>query len=205
MDLVTQKETNARSGLNMRTFTRQDMTSLVVALSVALTSTIAWTYLRKLDKKPRPVAQVSVVHAEEFVPLPAQVPATEAPVSSPEPVQTVESAPVVNTPPEAQEPVVAPVTHESLMAAAGIAPSDYQYVEYIVGHENVAWNPTEPNSEGSGAYGLCQAKPGSKMASAGADWATNPVTQLKWCNGYAVARYGSWANAYDHWVSHNSW
>lgn len=50
-------------------------------------------------------------------------------------------------------------------------------------------NPT------SDAYGIPQSLPGSKMASAGADWMTNPVTQIRWMDGYVKARYGSWANA----------
>jgi uncharacterized protein YabE (DUF348 family) len=88
------------------------------------------------------------------------------------------------------------------MALAGIAPGDYNYVDYIVSHES-GWNPGASNP--SGAYGLCQALPGSKMSSAGADWATNPITQLRWCNGYAVGRYGSWASAYYHWVAYHNW
>jgi uncharacterized protein YabE (DUF348 family) len=88
------------------------------------------------------------------------------------------------------------------MALAGISPSDFQYVDYIIEHES-RWNPTAQN--GSGAYGLCQALPGGKMASAGSDWATNPVTQLKWCSGYATGRYGSWAGAYNYWLSHHYW
>ncbi len=94
---------------------------------------------------------------------------------------------------------------EAIMAAAGIAASDFPYVNYIVSHEG-GWNgTTKANYGGSGAYGLCQALPGSKMASAGADWQTNPVTQLKWCNGYAVARFGSWGGAYNYWLSHHNW
>ncbi len=88
------------------------------------------------------------------------------------------------------------------MALAGIAPGDYNYVDYIVSHES-RWNPTARNA--SGAYGLCQALPGSKMASAGSDWSSNPVTQLKWCDGYARGRYGSWAGAYNHWLSSHNW
>jgi uncharacterized protein YdbL (DUF1318 family) len=87
------------------------------------------------------------------------------------------------------------------MALAGIAPGDYQYADYIISHES-GWNPAAHNA--SGAYGLCQATPGGKMASAGADWATNPITQLKWCNGYA-ARYGGWAGSYSHWVANRNW
>lgn len=94
---------------------------------------------------------------------------------------------------------------EAVMAAAGIAPSDYPYVNYIVSHEGGWDGTTKYNRSGSGAYGLCQALPGSKMASAGADWQTNPVTQLKWCSGYAVGRYGSWAGAYNYWLSHHYW
>lgn len=88
------------------------------------------------------------------------------------------------------------------MALAGIGPGDYQYVDYIVSHES-GWRPNAGSP--SGPYGLCQAYPGSKMASAGSDWLTNPVTQLRWCNGYALGRYGSWAAAYNHWVSARNW
>lgn len=88
------------------------------------------------------------------------------------------------------------------MAVAGISPDDYSYVDYIVSHES-GWNPSAQNA--SGAYGLCQALPGSKMASAGSDWHDNPVTQLRWCDGYAKNRYGSWYAAYNHWVSYRNW
>lgn len=111
---------------------------------------------------------------------------------------------------------VAPVTHiiakglsvyipgdkESVMLAAGISRSDFAYVNYIVSHES-GWNVAARNA--SGAYGLCQALPGSKMSTAGSDWASNPVTQLRWCSGYATQRYGSWAGAYNYWVSHHYW
>ena len=90
------------------------------------------------------------------------------------------------------------------MAAAGISSSDYGYVEFIISHES-GWGYTKYNYSGSGAYGLCQALPGSKMASAGDDWQTNPITQLRWCNGYAVGRYGSWANAYSFWTTNHWW
>ncbi len=102
------------------------------------------------------------------------------------------------------------------MALAGIAQSDYGYVDYIVSHES-GWCPTKPQGTygtcppyagyvpATGGYGLCQSTPGSKMATAGADWATNPITQLEWCSGYAQARYGGWYNAYTHWLSYHNW
>ncbi|CAK7285051.1 transglycosylase SLT domain-containing protein [Streptomyces misionensis] len=65
------------------------------------------------------------------------------------------------------------------------------------------WNPTATNSA-SGAYGLVQALPGSKMASAGADWKTNPATQIKWGLNYMNYRYGSPVKAWSFWQA-NGW
>lgn len=53
----------------------------------------------------------------------------------------------------------------------------------------------------SGAYGIPQALPGSKMASAGADWETNPATQIAWGLGYIGGRYGNPCGA---WASSQS-
>ena len=57
----------------------------------------------------------------------------------------------------------------------------------------------------SGATGVCQALPASKMASAGSDYLTNPVTQMRWCQSYALRRYGSWANARAFWDRNKWW
>ena len=91
----------------------------------------------------------------------------------------------------------------ALMEAAGISSSDFGYVDYVVTKES-QWRPGAANSY-SGAYGLCQALPASKMSSAGADYLTNPITQLKWCTGYATGRYGSWAGAYSAWQVQGWW
>ena len=65
------------------------------------------------------------------------------------------------------------------------------------------WSVTADNPSSS-AYGIPQALPGSKMASAGADWATNPVTQIRWGLGYIQDRYGSPCGAWAHSES-NGW
>ena len=88
----------------------------------------------------------------------------------------------------------------AVMAAAGISPSDYPYVDYIVSHES-GWRVNATNGR---TWGLCQALPGSKMASAGADWETNPVTQLKWCSAYAAGK-GGWAASYNLWLTQHYW
>lgn len=53
----------------------------------------------------------------------------------------------------------------------------------------------------SQAWGIPQALPGDKMASAGADWRTNPATQIKWGIGYIAETYGSPSAAYAAWLS----
>lgn len=58
-------------------------------------------------------------------------------------------------------------------------------------------------SNASGAYGIPQALPGSKMASAGADWRTNPATQITWGLGYIAGRYGSPCAAWNHAAAYN--
>lgn len=87
-------------------------------------------------------------------------------------------------------------SHTDWMSAAGISASDQGSANAIISQES-GWRVNATNRS-SGAYGIPQALPGSKMASAGADWQTNPITQLKWMNSYVVGRYGSWQNAYAH-------
>jgi uncharacterized protein YabE (DUF348 family) len=108
-----------------------------------------------------------------------------------------------------------PSDKKAIMAAAGLSPSEYPYAQYIINHENGLWCPTrwqgqyhcppyyEPihsPSDPSIGYGLCQSTPADKMATAGDDWKTNVVTQMKWCDGYAIRTYGSWQRAYDEWT-----
>ena len=87
-------------------------------------------------------------------------------------------------------------SHSDWMNAAGISSSDHGAANAIISQES-GWRVNATNRS-SGAYGIPQALPGSKMASAGSDWQTNPITQLKWMNSYVVGRYGSWQNAYAH-------
>jgi len=61
------------------------------------------------------------------------------------------------------------------------------------------WNTTAKNPS-SGAYGIPQALPASKMAVDGADYLTNPATQIHWGEDYIAGRYGTPANAWNHEV-----
>lgn len=88
--------------------------------------------------------------------------------------------------------------------ARQIVPADqFQCFSNIVDHEST-WNYRATNPS-SGAYGLVQAYPGSKMASAGADWQTNPATQIKWGLSYMNGRYGSPCGAWSYWLVHHSY
>lgn len=58
---------------------------------------------------------------------------------------------------------------------------------------------TNAHNRRSGAFGIPQALPASRMASAGADWRTNPATQIKWGLSYIKVRYGTACNAWAHW------
>ncbi|MGW1713006.1 aggregation-promoting factor C-terminal-like domain-containing protein [Streptomyces sp. NPDC002156] len=86
--------------------------------------------------------------------------------------------------------------------ARQIVPADqFQCFSNIVDHES-SWDYTADNPT-SDAYGLMQALPGSKMSSAGADWATNPATQIKWGLSYMNDRYDSPCGAWEFWTVNN--
>lgn len=89
------------------------------------------------------------------------------------------------------------------MVTAAFGASQWPAFNNIVAAEDSTWSVTATNPT-SGAYGIPQALPGSKMASAGADWRTNPVTQIKWMIGYIRSTYGNPNNA---WAFHqaNGW
>lgn len=93
-------------------------------------------------------------------------------------------------------------SHQNWMKQAGFSPSEYAAIDYIVNHES-SWNPQAVNPS-SGAYGLPQSLPASKLASAGSDWRTNPITQLKWMRNYVNERYGGANGALAFW-KRNHW
>ncbi|WP_405556074.1 transglycosylase SLT domain-containing protein [Streptomyces sp. NBC_01171] len=89
------------------------------------------------------------------------------------------------------------VAHKMIQDSA-----QYNAFSKIVEHES-GWNVSAQNSS-SGAYGLVQALPASKMSSAGSDWKTNPATQIKWGLDYMNSRYGSPVQAWNFWQA-NGW
>lgn len=81
-------------------------------------------------------------------------------------------------------------------SAYGWSENDFNCLVALWNRES-GWNPSSRNRS-SGAYGIPQALPASKMASAGSDYLTNANTQIDWGLGYIRGRYGSPSAAYQH-------
>lgn len=89
----------------------------------------------------------------------------------------------------------------SMLASYGWDSSQFSCLDAVWIRES-AWNPYAENSS-SGAYGIPQALPASKMAAFGSDWSTNPATQIEWGLWYIQQSYGSPCGAWAFWQSHN--
>jgi hypothetical protein len=125
---------------------------------------------------------------------------------------TVTSAPKITTTPNTstgggvsggapvpQEPAPSAGTVKAiaynLLSSYGFATSQFSCLDDLWTQES-GWNVYAENA--SGAYGIPQALPGSKMASAGPDWESNATTQIKWGLGYIKTEYGTPCGAWDH-------
>jgi hypothetical protein len=158
-------------------------------------------------KKETPV--VEKITAD--TPAPSTTPATTpapAPVTAPVPAvqpDTTQAVAPANTPVgpvatasmEGTSPAAAQAFARSYLAGKGMGDAEFQCLVTLWNRES-GWNFQAKNSS-SGAYGIPQSLPGSKMASAGADWQTNPQTQIIWGLKYIDGRYGSPCGAVAVW------
>jgi hypothetical protein len=130
----------------------------------------------------------SSVLREEFTITKIIVPPVAAPAA-----KGKAGAPAAGTP----DPGSAKAIAHDMVMARGWGEGEYDCLVSLWKKES-GWNIYAYNA-GSGAYGIPQALPGSKMASAGADWADNPATQITWGLGYISARYqtpcGAWGTS----------
>jgi hypothetical protein len=95
------------------------------------------------------------------------------------------SVPAVGVP----DPGTAQAIAYDMVMARGWGAGEFDCLVHLWNRES-GWNVYAHNAS-SGAYGIPQSLPGDKMASAGADWATNPATQITWGLGYIQGRYGT--------------
>jgi hypothetical protein len=85
---------------------------------------------------------------------------------------------------------------QAMLGSFGWSSSQFSCLDPLWAHES-GWSVSAYNA-GSGAFGIPQALPGSRMASAGPDWQTNAATQIKWGLDYIKGTYGSPCGAWSH-------
>ena len=108
------------------------------------------------------------------------------------PAAAVSAAPAAGTP----DPGSAQAIALGIIVSHGWGADQFNCLVSLWNRES-GWNVYAHNTS-SGAYGIPQSLPGEKMASAGADWQTNPTTQIIWGLGYIEGRYGSPCGAWAH-------
>ena len=101
-------------------------------------------------------------------------------------------APAVGVP----DPGTAQAIAYEMVLARGWGQGEFDCLVALWNRES-HWNVYAHNTR-SGAYGIPQALPGEKMATAGDDWQTNPATQITWGLGYIAGRYGTPCGAWAH-------
>ncbi|MPV37364.1 aggregation-promoting factor C-terminal-like domain-containing protein [Georgenia subflava] len=129
------------------------------------------------------VDEVVLVGTKAPTPAPAPAPAAEAPAAA-----AAEPAPAYSGDPRA--------LGRDMAAARGWGADQFQCLDALWTRES-QWNPYAKNPS-SGAYGIPQSLPASKMASVGADYLTNPATQITWGLNYIAGRYGTPCGAWGH-------
>jgi hypothetical protein len=113
-------------------------------------------------------------------------------VTKPAPVVVAKrSAPAAGAP----DPGTAKAIAYDMVVARGWGVEEYDCLVSLWQKES-GWNVYAHNAS-SGAYGIPQSLPGSKMASVGEDWATNPATQITWGLGYIQGRYATPCGAWN--------
>ncbi len=151
----------------------------------AASQTLSLVSTPKLATRPSP--------SPSPTPSPTPTPSAASGSGGPSPVTVSMPAP---------DPGSAQSIAYNMLSSFGWSPSaQYGCLDDMWDRES-GWRYNAENA--SGAYGIPQALPGSKMASAGADWETNPATQIKWGLGYIQGRYGSPCAAWSFWQA-NGW
>nr|WP_225733547.1 lytic transglycosylase domain-containing protein [Pseudoclavibacter sp. CFCC 13611] len=134
--------------------------------------------------------QSDLVKAETPAP-PAPVPADTAAAAS-----DTAASDAASTPAATPNPTGAQAEAWAQVQARGWGADQFVCLVSLWQKES-GWRVNAKNSS-SGAYGIPQSLPGSKMASAGADWQTNPATQIEWGLGYIAGRYSTPCGAWGH-------
>ena len=177
---------------------------MMVAVAVAAAFVVlvgAISVAGSADAKRQTLAPSSPISSLTSWPEVAAVPAASPAPASEDPFWPAATAYVAGPPPTATaapptptpKPTPAPTPRDTVWNARTYAKNrlgakQYDCINAIFTYES-KWNPQAGNP--SGAYGIPQAKPGSKMATFGSNWRYSPLTQVKWGIWYVNSQYGS--------------
>lgn len=140
-------------------------------------------------------AQLPEIHRDSYTVTLPPPPPPPPPLVVIAPVRAARTAVPATPAAPAPDPGSAQAIARDMLAGRGWNENEFSCLVSLWNRES-RWNVSAAN--GSGAYGIPQALPGSKMSSAGADWQTNPATQISWGLGYIGGRYGSPCAAWAH-------
>jgi hypothetical protein len=158
----------------------QAQETLQIRALAARITTSRWQAAR--DKAAEQAAAAAASAAAQTTASPTAQPTTGQPTSTPTPTPVPSGSP--------QQ------VAEAMLGSFGWSSSQFSCLDPLWAHES-GWSVTAYNA-GSGAYGIPQALPGSRMASAGPDWQSNAATQIRWGLDYIKSTYGSPCAAWDH-------
>jgi hypothetical protein len=142
---------------------------------------------------------LNLVGAPKLATRPSAAPSPDPAASSPGTPTDTSTPPAAGSAPP-PSPGTAQSIAYSMLSSFGWKSSTYFSCLNNIWTRESGWNVTAENA--SGAYGIPQALPGSKMASAGPDWQTSATTQIKWGLGYIQGRYGDPCSAWAFWQAH---
>lgn len=163
---------------------------------------LAATAQQSVDKLMQSEASTAATAPTAAASTPAPAPAT---TTAPAPAPATHSA----VRQQSRSSVLAAVSGSprdmarTLAATHGWTGSQWVCLDKLWQHESNY--ETTVRNPSSGAYGIPQALPASKMSTAGPDWRNNPVTQIQWGLSYIGGRYGSPCGAWSYWVRHLSY
>jgi hypothetical protein len=169
----------AGPGLAIATFKSQHSQAVAAAAQAAQAAARARTARLAAQRQAARAAQAALAAQQAAASSSPPAAAATAPAAPP----------VAVTPGSAQQIAM------SMLGSYGWASSQFSCLNDLWSRES-GWRTTAENP--SGAYGIPQALPGSKMASAGPDWQTSASTQIRWGLGYIKGQYGSPCGAWSH-------
>ena len=169
-----------------RIITRQRNKLTIVAAAGALSVATAVSAAAAEHGPSLRQANLAVAHYRQTQQAAPKAAATAS--ATPKATPTASPAPAASSSPRS--------IAQAMLKSFGWPSSQFSCLEPLWEHES-GWSVSAGNPS-AGAYGIPQAAPGSKMASAGPDWKTNASTQIKWGLGYIKGTYGSPCAAWRH-------